>query len=645
MTARAAAATGGFQIALVATAAAVLTAGLLRIALFTWFISTGDIALTTYCRMLITGLRFDLLAGLCFGLPQALATGLLSDSMAARPVVRRMFEATWLTGFLFLPLLVVCEWLFFEEFDSRLNYIAFEYLVYPTEICCNVWESYPVIELLTGVSLIGGALFALFRNQFHMALATPLTRRNRLGGLAVYLLATAGLGATTSMASAEVSQDRVINECAGNGLYSFVYYAWSCRFDYEHLYLTAGEHLTSNAVRKLVLRPDDQPAADSSNPFDRTVANPRAARPHNVVIILEESLGSDFVGVLGDNRNLTPRFDELARDGLLFDNIYATGNRTARALEAVLTSMPPLPTEAILKRDHSERVYTLANVLANRGYRRLFMTGGRGLFDGVRSFMTANGFDLFLEQSDYTAAEFTNAWGVSDEDLFRRTLVECDRLHNQGQPFLSVVLTVSNHRPFTFPAGRIPQSSPTRENAVRYADWALGEFFRKARTMAFYRHTLFVVMGDHGARVYGAPLFPLQSYRVPVLMIPPEGDFAGRRCHTLGSSLDIAPTVLGLLGGTYRSVFLGRDLLQLQPEEGYALMQHNHDLAMLRSDGELIVLGVQKRASSFRVDPATFALQFSGQPDDRSLLATVGFYQSAHRLYYSDRWFPDGRVD
>jgi phosphoglycerol transferase MdoB-like AlkP superfamily enzyme len=468
----------------------------------------------------------------------------------------------------------------------------------------------------------------------------------RYAVLAAVLAAVAGLWLTSAVANTRVSAHRVANQCAGNGWYSFVYYAWTCKFDYEHFYVTVDRDDAYDRVRQRIVGPNDRRHVPSTNPLDRTVHSPGPRRDYNVVLILEESFGSDFVGVLGDTRGLTPRFDALAREGILFDNFYATGNRTARALEAVLTSLPPIPTESILKRDHSQHIYTLAHVLAERGYRRLFMTGGQGLFDGVQSFMSANGFDLFFEEDDFADPEFTNAWGVSDEDLFAKAVVELDRLDQEDRPFFATLLTVSNHLPYTYPAGRIarPPGERKRENAVQYADWALGEFFQAARRREFYRNTLFVVMGDHGARVYGRQLFPIKSYRVPALMILPGGERQGTRTSTLASSLDIAPTIMGILGGEYRSVFFGRDVLNTPAGQGYALMQHNHDVALLSANHELVVLGSQKAVSGFRLNPATFDLVQLATPNRELVMDAISFYQSANRLYYDEHCFPDSRA-
>jgi len=481
-----------------------------------------------------------------------------------------------------------------------------------------------------------------FRARFATQLRVCTPWRRRLGLLALTLALIGALSSTSGLSSIAITQNRTANECAGNGLYSFAYHAWTCRVDFEDWYPTLTPERANSDLRAQLAMPGTEFHKGAANPIDRTVLADRPRDDTNVVIILEESFGAEFVGALGDQRGLTPQFDALCSRGVLFDNFYATGNRTARALEAVLTSLPPIPTESILKRDHSNHVFTLANALAGRGYERLFMTGGRGVFDGVRSFMTTNGFNHFIEQRDYRDPVFTNAWGVSDEDLFNRAVEELDALDSRQKPFLAVLLTVSNHRPYTFPTGRVDGASQSRESAVRYADWALGEFFRNAQQHGFYRNTLFVVMGDHGARVYGSQLFPLNSYRIPVLMIHAGRPPATERCHTLGCSLDIAPTVMGQLGGSYRSVFFGRDVQSIPPGKGRALMQHNHDVALMRANNQMVVLGTGRTSTGFVVDPTTTTLTRQPWPHQQDLVDVIAYFQVANRVYYDECCYPVG---
>ncbi len=615
---------------------------LTRVALLFWFADWRQLRFADWLNVFQTGLRFDLLIAL-LGIQTQLwhFTWIGRSWLKTRPS-RWFIEFCWLFAFCFVPQFAVIESLFFSEFDGRLNYIAFEYLVYPTEVCCNIWQSFPVIELTSLVALVGGGMWWVMRRRFHRMLDDQMPLRQRVGVFVGVWTLIVGLWLTSDMGSMNVTKNRPANECAGNGVYSFLYHAWTCQIDYDQSYLTIKPEIAAAEVRKRIFTAADEWHETSQNPFDRTVRQAEPRRDWNVVIVMEESLGSDFVGALGDDRGLTPCLDKLATQGLLFDNFYATGNRTARALEAVMTTLPPIPTESILKRDHSKHVYTLAHVLADRGYNRLFMTTGRGIFDGRRKFLTDNGFDRFIEQKDFVNPVFVNAWGASDEDLFNKALTELDGLHDEGKPFFACLLSVSNHRPFTYPDGRIdrPSSQQRRDNAVKYADWSIGMFFDKVGEHAWKKNTLFVVMGDHGARVFGSQLFPMKSYRVPVLMLGPDEVGKGARCSTLACSLDIAPTIMGLLGGDYRSTFFGRDVRHLPPEQGYALMQHNHDVALLTADQRLVVLDARRQAWVYTLDPKTFALKPERLPPKDRVQATAAFFQTAYRLYYDERLFP-----
>ncbi|NOX55262.1 MAG: sulfatase-like hydrolase/transferase, partial [Planctomycetes bacterium] len=338
----------------------------IRVALLVAYTDATSLEPATVAKLLWVGLRFDLLVAFWLILWQTLHITFVPSRRLLGPVSRTLLELEWLSAFFLLPLVAVVEWLFFEEFESRLNYIAFEYLVYPTEVACNIWESYAVVPYLAVIVVGGGLGYLVIRKRLLKLVERPLSWQQRAVVLVTVLAALVSLAATTGMQSREFCDNRIVVECAGNGLYSFVYYAWTCRFDYDQHYVTLPASAVTRQVRGEVVGSRDR-LAESPNPVDRVVDTGRSLRDWNVVLILEESFGSNFVGVLGDSRGLTLQFDRLSRHGLLFDNFYATGNRTARALEAILTSMPPIPTESILKRDHSNHVYTLANVLADRG--------------------------------------------------------------------------------------------------------------------------------------------------------------------------------------------------------------------------------------------------------------------------------------
>ena len=241
-----------------------------------------------------------------------------------------------------------------------------------------------------------------------------------------------------------------------------------------------------------------------------------------------------------------------------------------------------------------------------------------------------------IEQKDYPKGLFTTAWGVADEAIFDKALAQMDSLQAAGRPFYTLVLSVSNHRPYTYPAGRIAADPNERKrvNVVQYADWALGRFVRQARTHAFFDNTVFVLMGDHGPRVYGAAEIPLPSYSVPVLFYAPGIIPAGARVNELASSMDIPPTLLGLLGGEYDSKFFGRDVLAPQPRPGLAVMTHNNEIALMRGQ-QLAVLGLRGATTVYDVD-STGTMRRLVTPDTggRTLVEdAITYFQTADELY------------
>jgi phosphoglycerol transferase MdoB-like AlkP superfamily enzyme len=331
-----------------------------------------------------------------------------------------------------------------------------------------------------------------------------------------------------------------------------------------------------------------------------------------------------------------------AEEGMLFTNIFASGNRTVRGFEGVLSSFPPLPGDSIVKRDRSDNVETIARVLKRDGYASVFLYGGRGLFDGMRSFAVRNGYDRFVEQKHFEHPTFTTIWGVCDEDLFLRGVEEFRELAKTGQPFCGTILSVSNHKPYTYPKGKIPEDPDQRrrENAVKYSDYALGRFFEAARKEAFWTNTLFVVVADHGARVYGEQSIPIHSYEIPLLIAGPAVVKGPSQVSQLGCSLDVPTTVLGLLGRPYETMFFGRDLLRSRPEEGRALLNHNRDIGRLAHD-RLVVLGLKQTVEFYQGDPKVAEMRPLSQPTDadRELeLDAIALYQVADDLYMHRRY-------
>jgi len=555
--------------------------------------------------------------------------------------------------------LLFVEFFFFDEFRSRFNTVGVDYLQYPTEVFVNIWDSYHV-ALVICLCLVAGFVWTIVLRKGFAGLhdrPTSAVWSLRVVGLllawALFLCPLALIaGSLTGVLSGNfrlkgphISADRTINEIANNGQLAFFMAALTHHLDYSAFYKTLPREQAYKRARFLLAHLGTQ-FVDRPDSIVRTVSGDAARPKLNVVILLEESFGSEFWGCLGRTNTLTPEMDKLAgTEGILFTNLYASGNRTVRGMEGVLSSFPPLPGESIVKREFSDHVETIGRLLKRDDYSTLFLYGGRGVFDGMRSFAVRNGYDRFIEQKDFERPTFTTIWGVCDEDLYRRSIEEFRALSNSGKPFFATVLSVSNHKPYTYPRGRIPEDpdEKRRENAVKYSDYSLGEFFRQARQERFWTNTIFAVVADHGARVYGEQSIPIHSYEIPLLIAGPAVVAQPRRIGQLGGSLDVAPTLLGLIGRPYQSTFFGLDLLQTDSAAGRALLNHNRDIGMLARE-RMVVLGMMRTADFYWGNPKVSEMKpltALGPVEHELETDATALFQVADDLYIHGRY----RVD
>ena len=609
-----------------------------------------------YVSAFLTGLVRDFVAAIWLSLPLLCWVLLMPDRHFGAKWHRGLFWATCLLFWFAQIFLLFVEYFFFEEFKSRFNTVAVDYLQYPKEVFVNIWDSYHVgVVLLICLGLAFGWVVAaakLFAGMWDRPFASksPLLR---LAAALALVVALAPLLITTAVLSGvmesplrisapRVSADRTLNEIANNGDLSFFAAAWTHHLDYAAFYKTLPREEAYQRVRRLLAGPGlEFPEAGAS--IRRRFAGISKRPRLNVVIFLEESLGSEFWGCLGRPSTLTPEMDKLAaEEGMLFTNLYASGNRTVRGMEGVLSSFPPLPGDSIVKRNFSDNVETLARLLKRDGYSTLFLYGGRGVFDGMRSYAVRNGYDRFVEQKHFEHPTFATIWGVCDEDLFMRAIEEFRALSQTGKPFFGTILSVSNHKPYTYPHGTIPEDPEERkrENAVKYSDYALGQFFRAAKKEAFWTNTIFVVIADHGARVYGEQSIPIHSYEIPLVIAGPAVVKGPSRIGQLGGSLDVAPTILGLLGRPYQTLFFGQDMLNRRPEDGRAFLNHNRDIGML-AHNRLAVLGLMQTGEFYAGDPKLAEVKLLANPtdSDRELQKdAIAIYQIADELYVHQQY-------
>jgi len=526
---------------------------------------------------------------------------------------------------------------FWMEFDGRLNRLVLDYLQFPAESFGFLLETFQV-----GGALVVVLLLATLAQRFagpRLARALRGERRpgerRRVAGLALVL----ALACYPLLAAGPVrtSPYREVNEVAINPLHNLARSVLLRDDVYAGLYPTLPEAEAEALLRASVAAPGEVWLDAPGDLLRRRVPGHPGARALNVVLVIEEGLGSTLVdGPMAEaaGGSLTPRFRRLAREGLYFSRVYATGSRTVRGLEGILTSFPPIPGISTSRRSQSDGMHSLPAVLARAGYETAFLYAGRQGFDDMGRFWRGIGLQQVWDIDDVRERGYETTWGVADEYLFTEAIRRLDERSPDAPPFFLGMLTVSNHIPFTFPQGRVdaPPGERRLEHSARYADWALADFIERARGHAWFDDTVFVVVADHQPRVHGGGRVPVPSYRVPLLFYAP-GHVAPREVATVGSSIDVAPTLLGLLGLPHEHSFFGRDLQRIDPAEGRALMEHNHAVAY--TDGrEVAVLVPWRRPIGYRMRPGREELAPTAAPDPDLLRRAQATYQTAHRLFY-----------
>ncbi|MDP2265252.1 MAG: LTA synthase family protein [Thiobacillus sp.] len=536
-------------------------------------------------------------------------------------------------SFIFVAL---SEWTFWEEFETRFNFIAVDYLVYTHEVIGNILESYSVPALLTAVLVLALVLTWLFRHPIRRAPAPAPQAGWRVmyAVLALFLpWSTLHLSDIEQMA---FSQNAYANELSGNGLMTFFAAYQRNELDYERFYATMPPAQATRILRELgvnAMRPAGLHPANFRKPaIDHTQNTPFRRAPRNVVLISVESLSASYLGSFGNQTGLTPRLDALAKEGVLFTQLYATGTRTVRGLDALSLGTPPIPGQAIVRRPGNEHLATIGEILHRKGFETLFLYGGYGYFDNMNAYFSSNNYRV-VDRTDFPKASvgFANVWGVADEFLFDNSLLQLDRIHAAGKPFMAQIMTTSNHRPFTYPEGRIDIPSPgRREGGVKYTDYAIGDFIEKARTKPWFANTLFVIVADHCASAAGRTKLPVPGYHIPMIFYAPALLAAGEDAR-LTSQIDIPPTLLDILNIPGDKRFFGESVYQQRAENRRAFISNYEELGYLKA-GKLTVLGPKHRVETFRIDPK----DGSATPTDldtRLRDEAVAYYQTAAIAY------------
>ncbi len=594
----------------------------------------------------VEGFRFDVALLGVFLLPAALLFPFLVSNRFLIPAWR-IFLRVYLPAALLVAFLMELSTPFFiNRFDLRPNILFVEYLAHPSEMFAVFWTAYKLPMIFAAFA---AGIITVITTRAFARMSSNIRPTGFAAAFAVapfLLLACLGMVRSSvdreavNPATVALSNDSLVNELALNSAYTLGYAIYETRHEAQGGFRYGEMH--DDAVVSVVRGGMDVDSWDFTSTTQPTL---HIQRPTNIdserlnlVIIVVEGLGAELVGSLG-GMDLTPNLDHYAEQGIWLSNLYATGTRSVRGLEAVVSGFSPTPARSVVKLQKSQRnFFTLAEVLGREAYDTSFIYGGESQFDNMRQFFGNNGFDRIIDRKDYASPVFTGSWGVSDEDLF-------DRAHDefaaqQGRPFFSLVFTSSSQPPYQYPDERIEQVDDTKNsanNAAKYADYALGRFLDKARDSNYWDDTVFLIVADHGSRVYGSEIVPVEQFHIPGLIlgsaVKPEV------IDRVTSQIDLAPTMLSLIGVTAEHPMIGRDLSKSAglKAPGRAIMQFNGVQAYLEGE-RVAVLRRNQPVTQFLyrdghlVDDGEYSLELTKRAVAHSRWSSMAYDRSLHQL-------------
>lgn len=597
-----------------------LILSLARLGLGIWQVDRVT-AVNGWLPLMLQGIRIDI-ASLCwlFGLPALFSVLFFHQNVVGK--IWRAILRVWLTvGSVFILFMEVATPNFIETFDLRPNRLFIEYLVHPKEVFTMLMNGH-LVSVIFGVLaiLISGVIYWKLSGWATQNLRFPSWKMRPL--IALLVAAIVFVGGRSSLAHRGInpamvafSSDPLVNSLVLNSGYSVLYAAQQLK-DEDKSSEQYGK-MSVEEMLSIVKQARNRPEADYISADIPTLTENQATyqgKPKNIVIVLEESLGAQFVGALG-GKPLTPNLDKLSKEGWFFTNLYATGTRSVRGIEAVTTGFTPTPARAVVKLTKSQNnFFSIAELLKRQGYHTSFIYGGEKHFDNMASFFYGNGFQQIIDEKDYKNPKFVATWGMSDEDLFDKANETFTQLHKEGKPFFSLVFSSSNHDPFEFPDGKIElyeQPKQTRNNAAKYADYALGHFFELAKKSDYWKDTVFLVIADHDSRAVGEHLVPIQHFHIPALLL--GENIQPRVDNRLVSQIDMPTTLLSVAGVSGQYPMIGYDLTQ-NVDPNRAFMQYDATQAMMKGN-DVVVMRPNLPIEGFVYDKANAKLVPQEQPE------------------------------
>ncbi len=479
-----------------------LYTSILRFVFYLYFLEqSGDSNFRDIAKSFLTGIRFDTVVVLTLLLPVILF--FLLASVIFQIKLKRNFEKysliTYLTTiFSLFTIFHLSDISFFANFDSRLNYLAYEYVGEGNMVMDMIILQPQYYVVIASWIILTLLFYRFFKNRHRVIEQDKLSdRKDVLIYFMILIFSLAGIRGTFGIApldwgTAYISQNHFINQMTLNPIYTLTRSIQEDNFDPRLSYLRENERFRfvnfSEALKTTqdMLSARNETLLDSLNSIYRTKFQPRAkfSFEPNIVLIIMESFSARNIGALGSAKQLTPYFDSLAADGILFNNFYSASNRSNYGLGALLCSFPAMPGRAILKRYNAMHPFlSFSEILKRRNYYNGFLYGGDISFDNMQGFFRQKGYDKFWGDDNFDDSLNFSKWGIPDHILFDQAGLIIDSL---PRPFQLTIFTLSNHEPFDLPDSSLMKhfdnlDSSKEFNGMIYSDHALGKFMKEVK--------------------------------------------------------------------------------------------------------------------------------------------------------------------
>lgn len=614
---------------------------IIRIVLMIWSLKDLDFNLLNILRAFFTGFVFDFTIG-CLFLSLYTIYVLVLPKRWVGSLFDKYFTYFYLTLiFIIIYFSLLAEIPFWDEFGVRFNFIAVDYLIYTYEVIENINQSYPLP--LIGAVLVGLIIltFVLFKklNVFKKTFSDKSSFRTRFLYAFPVLAIAVVLGFLMKNKIADFSNNSVVNELGKNGAFSFVAAFRSNELDYETFYPKLPEKEAYSIVKKNLLQENQKYTTSKYDDISRFTLGNQEQKP-NIILIAIESFSADFLTEFGNKDHITPNYDKLSKESVFFTNLYATGTRTVRGMEALTLSVPPTPGNSIVRRPDNENLFSVSSIIQSKDYHPYFIYGGDGYFDNMNTFFGGQGFDIVdrdrgnplpdnikTQRFSITDQEvsFENAWGICDENLYKQSIKYADKSAKENKPFFQFVMTTSNHKPYTFPAGKIDLPQGDRNAAVKYTDYALGKFIEAAKTKPWFKNTVFVIVADHCASSAGKWEINIHNHHIPAIIynLPHQPE----RIDRLASQIDLMPTLFGYLGWSYTTSLYGKDINQTKQGDERAFLGNYRTLGMLKGN-VFTQIDDRKVVKQFSVS-SDRSLSEIKTKNNTDISQTISYYQTA----------------